>query len=77
MASITERCRTYRPLDAPHDFDPDSGWCIHGCGHKADGRVINMTTGRTIRAARTNYQPPAPPAPPAPEHTQLAIEDHA
>ncbi|MGK9146656.1 hypothetical protein KXS11_03390 [Plantibacter flavus] len=72
MTSTTERCRLYRPLDAPHDFDPDSGWCIHGCGHKSDGRLINMTTGRTIRAARPDYQPaPAP----LPEQPQLAIEE--
>lgn len=29
-------CRTYSP---GHDFDPVSGWCSHGCGHRDDGRI--------------------------------------
>lgn len=31
-----------------HDFDPGSGWCIHGCGVRDDGLVIATRTARTI-----------------------------
>jgi len=24
--------------DLPHEFDPVSGWCLHGCGWREDGR---------------------------------------
>lgn len=32
-------CRPYRN-GAPHDFDSNSGWCVHGCGNRDDGRII-------------------------------------
>jgi hypothetical protein len=23
-----------------HRYDPVSGWCVHGCGNRDDGRVV-------------------------------------
>jgi len=34
-----------------HDFDPVSGWCVHGCGNRQDGRQV--TNGGTELAAGT------------------------
>ncbi|RZU64595.1 hypothetical protein EV379_0898 [Microterricola gilva] len=42
------RCALHRNPDAAHDFHPDSGYCIHGCGNRDDGRVIVMTSGRVL-----------------------------
>lgn len=28
-------------IDKPgHDYDPVSGWCLHNCGHRDDGRIV-------------------------------------
>ncbi len=27
-----------------HRFDPDSGWCVHGCGWRDDGRSLYRDT---------------------------------
>jgi hypothetical protein len=46
----TERGRT-------HTFDPDSGWCIHGCMTRDDGRAVT-TAGNTISPGNPeSYQP--------------------
>lgn len=39
MNNMPIRCRLYRAPDAPHSFDPVSGWCRHGCGAREDGKV--------------------------------------
>lgn len=31
-----------------HAFDPDSGWCAHGCGVRDDKHVVNRA-GTVIR----------------------------
>lgn len=40
-------CLAWRGIGAPHEFDTDSGWCIHGCGLRDDGRQT-FTTGQII-----------------------------
>lgn len=30
-------CRTDKP---GHHYDPISGWCLHNCGHRDDGRIV-------------------------------------
>lgn len=37
-----------------HTFDPDSGWCVHGCGVRDDGLVMNTRTGVVIAQPRTS-----------------------
>jgi hypothetical protein len=74
MRTITERCRLYRPLDAPHDFDAESGWCIHGCGHRDDGRVIN-SAGRTIRNPAPGFTRHAHTPDPQPDTPLLDLEE--
>lgn len=36
--TTTPACKPHRGPDAPHSFDPVSGWCRHGCGLRDDGR---------------------------------------
>lgn len=31
-------CRTDSPFG--HRFHPQSGWCLHNCGHRDDGRIV-------------------------------------
>lgn len=31
-----------------HAFDPDSGWCAHGCGVRDDRHVVNRA-GTVVR----------------------------
>lgn len=60
-------CRPYR-AGRPHMFSPVSGWCVHGCGVRDDGRVVNVLTGSVIApgphgvdyAPRTEYDDAAP-----------------
>ncbi|MEF3405799.1 hypothetical protein [Agromyces sp. CCNWLW203] len=33
--------------DKRHQFLPDSGWCIHGCGNRDDGRTT-LLGGKVI-----------------------------
>ncbi|MFJ3394014.1 hypothetical protein [Leifsonia aquatica] len=40
MSNPPSRCLAFRGPNAQHDFDPDSGWCLHGCGLREDGRHI-------------------------------------
>lgn len=40
--------RTCVPPYRSHDFDPLSGNCKHGCGVRANGEVIDLTTMRVI-----------------------------
>lgn len=35
-------CRHY---SIGHTFDPISGWCIHGCGVRDDGRIVKVQKG--------------------------------
>ncbi len=34
-----------------HAFDPESGWCRHGCGVRDDARVVTHA-GNPIRTGR-------------------------
>lgn len=45
-------CRTFSP---GHTFDPVSGWCVHGCGHREDGRMF--ITARGVVAEGPEYTP--------------------
>lgn len=52
-----------------HWFDADSGWCIHGCGVRSDGRVVHLLPRRTL-ADR-----PTAPARPAAHRTLADVID--
>jgi hypothetical protein len=40
---MDERCTTHRAdRGLGHRFNPDSGWCEHGCGARDDGRRVNL-----------------------------------
>ena len=61
-------CQPHR-ADLGHDFDAVSGWCVHGCGVRDDGRIVNVRSGSPVRTA--SHQPAAGPqtvehAPPQP-----------
>jgi hypothetical protein len=42
------KCLAYRGPDAKHEYHPTSGWCIHGCGNRDDGRLVWMTGGTVV-----------------------------
>lgn len=48
-------CLAYRGPDAPHDFDPASGWCVYGCGLRRDGR--HLTPAGTVIDPGPRYTP--------------------
>lgn len=48
-------CQPYRGPDAPHSFDPVSGWCRHGCGLRDDGR--HQTYGGQVIDPGPEYTP--------------------
>lgn len=50
------RHRMDRGLD--HSFDPDSGWCLFGCGTRDDGRRANIA-GAILRTG-TGIPPTIP-----------------
>lgn len=31
-----------------HQYDPKSGWCLHNCGCRSDGRVIKVKSGEVL-----------------------------
>lgn len=59
--------------DLPHVFDPVSGWCMHGCGWRDDGRSQYRPTPPDaidvpdITEARRQPQPAPPALSPNPE----------
>lgn len=48
---IPTACRPWRSA-LGHDFDADSGWCVHGCGVRNDGRVIAVRDARPLVPGR-------------------------
>jgi hypothetical protein len=38
-----------------HDYAKESGWCIHGCGVRDDGRVISWQ-GEVLQDAHAKWQ---------------------
>lgn len=49
----TTRCAFHRPIDARHEFDSTSGWCVHGCGARDDGMLVRTVTGKVLRPGPT------------------------
>jgi hypothetical protein len=49
MPGWTRTARECRP-GKRHRYDPVSGWCVHGCGNRNDGRVVSRGGDVLIRA---------------------------
>lgn len=54
---IPTACRAWRSA-LGHRFDPESGWCIHGCGVRDDGRVIAIRDARPLAPGKPASVPP-------------------
>lgn len=39
---------TCRHFSTGHTFDEVSGWCIHGCGQRDDGRLVKVHKGEIL-----------------------------
>jgi hypothetical protein len=58
MTTQTTTCTRVREFSGKtHEFDPGSGWCLFGCGHRQDGRIVSFA-GNVIRAGLENAEVP-------------------
>jgi hypothetical protein len=65
MATMREprQCLPFRvDRGKTHRFDPDSGWCVYGCGNRDDG-MITTREGNVIRFGPDYTPPPEPTSP--------------